>query len=394
MNETTQSTAPTESHERTRELLPWLLNGSLEDSERKAVEEHLADCAECRDELIATRDAFEVYSAHLPPEVVMAYAEDPDAAAYPVQGEAGEARVLGRELVEGHLERCASCREDVETTRESLGVLAADGGSVAAAPFQRPAREGEADAGDEPWRAAPVGPAVKSDPAFGPAGTPTWLPFALAASLLLAVVAAGGWFLEDQRLDQRQAQLVELERELDEARAQVAAARAAATDGGEGAAAELAANEADLKSLQAEMEELVSRLESEESQVAQLEEQLARAARPAIEADPAFVTFMLDTTRGADDGAAAAETSGDGPLVVTVTDDGSGLVREGEAVTYRILGPGGETVAEDRITPQRDPGGLLYMGIVLHPSRLPSGDLTLQILDGDEELNRYPLRLR
>ena len=142
------------------------------------------------------------------------------------------------------------------------------------------------------------------------------------------------------------------------------------------------------------MADLTARLESEKSQVARLEGELSRAARPAIETDPAFVNFMLDTTRGADEGSEVAAASGDSPLVVTVTDDGSGLVREGQPVTYRILDSGGETLAEDRVTPKRDPAGLLYLGIVLHPTRLPSGDLTLQILDGEEELNRYPLQLR
>ena len=38
-------------HERAFELLPWLVNGSLETREREAVEEHLRTCLPCRREL-------------------------------------------------------------------------------------------------------------------------------------------------------------------------------------------------------------------------------------------------------------------------------------------------------------------------------------------------------
>jgi len=402
VNETTTPTAtptaPTEAHERTQQLLPWLVNGTLEDAERQAVEEHLAACAECRGELAATREAFAAYSAHLPPEVVMAYAEDGDAAAYPAPGEAGQPRMLERQLVERHLEQCAGCRDDVEMTRESLGALAgesgaADGASsaVATVPLQRGG--GDSADGDEPWRAAPAGPVVTADSAFSPAGS-RWLPFAMAACLLFAVVAGGGWFMDNERLDQRQAEIEALQDELLDARAAVETARAAAGTGGGEAAAELARYQRDLEELTAEMEGLAGQLSTEEGRVAALRDQLASADTPAIQADPSFANFMLDTTRGAGDGTEAAEFGGDGPLVVTITDDGSGLVGEGEQVTYRILDAAGDAVAEDSVTLKRDGAGLPYLGIVINPSRLPSGDLTLQILDGEDELNRYPLRLR
>jgi len=38
-------------HEQAQRLLPWYANGTLDPSERGAVEAHLADCAECRNEL-------------------------------------------------------------------------------------------------------------------------------------------------------------------------------------------------------------------------------------------------------------------------------------------------------------------------------------------------------
>lgn len=37
-------------HAATWELLPWLVNGSIRDADRRRVEAHLRDCADCRDE--------------------------------------------------------------------------------------------------------------------------------------------------------------------------------------------------------------------------------------------------------------------------------------------------------------------------------------------------------
>lgn len=45
------------AHDTVSELLPWHANGSLEPSESSRVERHLAECAECRDELALCRDA-------------------------------------------------------------------------------------------------------------------------------------------------------------------------------------------------------------------------------------------------------------------------------------------------------------------------------------------------
>lgn len=41
---------PALSHRRIWELIPWVVNGSADAAERAAVEEHLRDCADCRDE--------------------------------------------------------------------------------------------------------------------------------------------------------------------------------------------------------------------------------------------------------------------------------------------------------------------------------------------------------
>jgi hypothetical protein len=42
-------------HDEVQQLLPWLVNGTLAPDEAARVEAHLADCAECRGELVAER---------------------------------------------------------------------------------------------------------------------------------------------------------------------------------------------------------------------------------------------------------------------------------------------------------------------------------------------------
>src|SRR5579872_2508834 len=42
-------------HDEVQELLPWLINGTLAHDEIDRIEEHLAQCAECRSELAAER---------------------------------------------------------------------------------------------------------------------------------------------------------------------------------------------------------------------------------------------------------------------------------------------------------------------------------------------------
>lgn len=63
------------------QLLPWLLNGSLETAERDEVRGHLATCEACRTALAATREAWEVFDQHIPGAdlVSLAWGETPRA---------------------------------------------------------------------------------------------------------------------------------------------------------------------------------------------------------------------------------------------------------------------------------------------------------------------------
>ncbi|MCP4655485.1 MAG: zf-HC2 domain-containing protein [bacterium] len=84
------------------ELLPWLLNGSLDDDERQALRDHLAACESCRSELEQTTRAWEVFAQHVPSLALAEYAEGL---------EPGE---LDRERIEQHLALCPSCRQELE----------------------------------------------------------------------------------------------------------------------------------------------------------------------------------------------------------------------------------------------------------------------------------------
>src|SRR6059058_1585796 len=89
------------------EFLPWLLNGSLEARERDEVRRHLTDCERCRAALNDTREAWTVFSQHLPGEalVALAYGEAP----------AG----VDPALAERHLASCPECAAELELARTS-----------------------------------------------------------------------------------------------------------------------------------------------------------------------------------------------------------------------------------------------------------------------------------
>lgn len=61
-------------HLATEALLPWLLNGTLADSERASVEAHLQACPQCRAEADRQRELMSLYVA-APPAIGLAAAE-------------------------------------------------------------------------------------------------------------------------------------------------------------------------------------------------------------------------------------------------------------------------------------------------------------------------------
>jgi anti-sigma factor RsiW len=89
------------------ELLPWYLNGTLDESERREVREHLAGCPGCRQALEDTRLAWTVYDQHVPSEALVALA----------WGEAPEGYDPG--VLERHLRSCPECAAELELVRTS-----------------------------------------------------------------------------------------------------------------------------------------------------------------------------------------------------------------------------------------------------------------------------------
>ncbi len=148
-----------------QELLPWLLNGTLEESEAREVREHLKECAVCRAELAATHFAGRVFSAHVGAEDLTSYAFD-------------RPTTLDRGRIAAHLAACDRCAGELELVAESRRLSEEDGGTGAA----------------EPARGARVVPFARPAPgrAEAPPAAGFWRWAAVAASLT-ALVAFGGW---------------------------------------------------------------------------------------------------------------------------------------------------------------------------------------------------------
>jgi anti-sigma factor RsiW len=140
------------------ELLPWLLNGTLDAEERAEVRHHLATCERCRQALTETRQAWTVFAQHIPAKdlVALAWGNLPSEIDAPV--------------AEEHLASCAQCAAELEMTRMSRRL--------------------------EEEENVAVFPAARPRPATG-AAPRTWRAAAIAASLATAVAAAG-WIYSAQ----------------------------------------------------------------------------------------------------------------------------------------------------------------------------------------------------
>lgn len=148
--------------ERARELLPWLLNGSLEEPERGELIAALRGDRELRRELAETRAAGGIFAQHVSTEDLVAHAF-------------GAPTGLAAERIEAHLALCERCSEELALVRESRSLE--DGGETAAPPAP----------GTLPFRR----PAPVSTPAVPRTGG-AWRVVALAASLV-AMVGFSGW---------------------------------------------------------------------------------------------------------------------------------------------------------------------------------------------------------
>lgn len=136
------------------EFLPWFLNGTLDAEERRAVEQHLEGCEDCRRELADTRFAGDVFREHLPAEVLVDLgfgrtSPDLDAAA-----------------LAGHLATCPKCAAELEMVRESAALSRPDEARVL--PFEPPRGEARRPRGASPlWSRAALAAGVAGALAAG-----------------------------------------------------------------------------------------------------------------------------------------------------------------------------------------------------------------------------------
>jgi hypothetical protein len=233
------------------EFLPWLLNGSLEAQERDEVRRHLTDCERCRVALNDTREAWTVFSQHLPSEalVALAYGEAP----------AG----VDPALAERHLASCPECAAELELARTSRHLE--EDGKIAV--FPGPRREKEIVERPRSWRAA-----------------------ALAAGLA-GLVAATGWVYEFQRVSGLE--------HLAQAPVPVQQSPAPPTAGPDEASRQkLAAMEGDLKKSQETQKDLQGRLEQLNGQIADLASRPRGGSEPQIIGSTVTVPAPQEVVRG------------------------------------------------------------------------------------------------
>jgi predicted anti-sigma-YlaC factor YlaD len=238
------------------ELLPWLLNGTLEAEERAEVRRHLATCDRCREALAETQLAGALFSQHIPgPDLVsLAWGERPSG--------------IDPALAESHLASCPQCAAELELVRMSRRLEEED--NVAVFPAAKPR------------------PGVVEAPR-------TWRAWAVAASLL-AVVASSGWVYTAVQATDPAAGTT--------ARAEAPAPAAPQAPGGEASSLKqkIARMEDDMNRLMGLQQENEKKLGDAQAQVAQLEKEREILARPQA-------TAMVDLGSGdvVRSGEAAAE---------------------------------------------------------------------------------------
>jgi Putative zinc-finger len=157
--------------ERSIELLPWLLNGTLDPEERRQVLEHVGGCASCRQALADTRLAWQIFDQHLPSEALVALA----------WGEAPAG--VDPSVAELHLATCPECAAELELVRTSRHL-------------------------EEDEKIAVLAPRTRPSPVAARRSLSGWRAAALAAGLA-GVVASAGWLQTAQRANSLESQLAQ-----------------------------------------------------------------------------------------------------------------------------------------------------------------------------------------
>jgi hypothetical protein len=347
----------------TVERLPWWATGTLEEGEGEGVREHLDDCDSCRQELAATRRALALHALHLPVETLLDLVEDGAAESF----RTAEGEVLSRAAVDAHLGHCASCRQELSLLRESRAAVEVGPDEVGTVTAFAP-RRATADA--EPARGRRFDRRL----------------MALAASVAIAVVAAGGWLDAGRTLERQEELLAEYGRRLEAAEAGEPAA--VEPGGSDPAAATADPAAADPDAVAPAAQAAIARLEAE---VVQLREEAAKPMR--IASAGSVVAWDATVVRGGDDGEAAESDSFDadegGTLVI------SSVPTEGPLRLVIEEWAGGRRVRTlPGLEPRFDNDFLgPYLSIDIPPGALAPGEYRVRVLSGDRQVLSKPLTM-
>ena len=308
------------------ELLPWLLNGTLDAAERDEVRRHLTSCESCRQALRATRDTWALFDQHIPSQdlVALSWGDRP----------AG----IDPALAELHLASCPQCAAELELARMSRRLEEEDNVAV----FSARQRTAEATRPARTWRA-----------------------MALAAGLAFAV-ASGGWFYTFQQASglARTAQATPP--------APVTAPVPQKPAGGEkdaGLREQVARLEGEMQRLMGLQQENEKKAADAQAQVAQLERERETLARP----QGADIVMFDEVVRG-DAGPGTTVRAG---AYSSLLLPARGAAGQGSA---EILDEAGKTVFKvSGLVPAQE-----YYSVVLPPGALRPGRYTVRIKGQDE----------
>ena len=323
------------------ELLPWLLNGTLESAERDEVRRHLATCETCRAALDDTREALTLYDQHLPSEALVALA----------YGETQSG--VDAALADRHLASCPQCAAELELARMS-----------------RRLEEDEKIAVFPPAPPVPV-PRLRQETAVARGGSRAGRAAALAAGLA-AVVGWTGWLYESQQAGDMAAQLARRPAAQEGPRAAPAPAPPAAAAGN----AALAAQVAELQRQTAAYKERTDEeLQKATQQVAEMDRKTRARLEPQVNAWSGLVN-PADVERGSN-GAAAEEkvVPGNRDSVLAL-----GSESEGTAVRELEIRDSGGTVVTDKPGLRSDARSQEY-SVLLPQGFLKPGRYTIQLYE-------------
>jgi anti-sigma factor RsiW len=335
------------------ELLPWYLNGTLDEEEQGEVRVHLEGCTKCRQALDETRLAWRIYDQHLPSEalVALAWGETPEG--------------LDPDVLERHLETCAECAAELEMVRTSRKLEEDERIALFPTPTERLPlpRQGGVGRGEggrgQFWRTA-----------------------AMAAGLA-GIVAASGWVWTAGRANDLEERLALAGRP-----PETTPAPAPAPDAGGGRLSEMTA---EVERLQRREAELRQQQEEMQEQLARIAEARPATPSPQINAWIGDLRPTQDVVRG---GSATAEELPAGRSASLILGTSHKETHRGHRV--EIVDSSGKVVwSADGLVPDSDTNDY---GITLPAGTLQPGAYTIRISaqeDGKRvELESYSVRVR